>query len=211
MRLKTSVVVPGFAQLTIATAGGQATDWGGQFFAREDARISEGGAAELLLPGGLVGRVVIDAVAEGRAVVAGKVPWSEWPRLMEGGYELTEPRLTQHDGYFEARGPSAITPENWVNISEVPFEAGTKLLLDYRPVERITVPFDWFLGAGQELERLGQKVAVVATSPMAFGNSRQTILTAGLDEERQFGVFREYEEARAWLLAGGERRADGPD
>lgn len=163
--------------------------------------LREGTAAELLLPGDLVGRVVLGAPRDGLVPLRGEVPWLDWPRLMASGFETSQPRLTQQDGYFEARGPSEITPENWVNISDLPFPPGTRFLLDYRPVERIAVPFEWFLGAAQELEKLGLKVAVVATSPMAFGISRQTILTAGLDEERQFGVFRDYDEAKTWLLA----------
>lgn len=201
MRLHATEVVPGFAQLTIATDDQAPMAWGGQFFARGMTVLREGASAELLLPGDLVGRVVLGMPSDGLVPLRGEVPLSDWPRLMAGGYELSRPRLIQQDGYLEARGASEITPENWVNISDVPFPPGTRFLLDYRPVQRITVPFEWFLGAGQELEKLGLKVAVVATSPMAFGISRQTILTAGLDEERQFRVFRDYDEAKVWLLA----------
>jgi hypothetical protein len=48
---------------------------------------------------------------------------------------------------------------------------------------------------------MGVKVAVVAASPLAFGISRQAILTAALDEERAFRVFRDYDDGRDWLLA----------
>jgi hypothetical protein len=76
------------------------------------------------------------------------------------------------------------------------------MLVDYRPVQQIFVPFKSFLEAGETLQRVGLKVAIVASSALAFGISRQTILAAGLDEENRFRVFRDYDEALEWLLSG---------
>ncbi len=196
-------MLPGFAQLKVAAREGSAEAWSGLFFPGGSTRglPGPGTPAELLLPNHLVGRTTVGPTTDGALALAGETPWPTWAELFASERDPEVPTMVSRDGYFEARGPSVISVDNWVTVDQLPFERGQRLLLDYRAVNAITVPFEWFLGAAEGMEALGLKVAVVAASPLAFGISRQAIQTAALDEDRSFRVFRDYEEARLWLLA----------
>jgi hypothetical protein len=203
LRLDAGVTHPGFTQLKFAARGGAIEAWSGLFFpGMPIATIPSAGAeSELVLPNELVARAFVGEEENGALELAGRTPWAEWSDLFRAESEPEAPILFSHDRYLEARGPSTISIENWVTVDQLPLRRGERLLLDYRPVKAVTVPFEWFLSAAEGLERMGVKVAVVAASPLAFGISRQAILTAALDEERAFRVFRDYDDGRDWLLA----------
>lgn len=198
LRYQAGREVDGFAELALETDNLHLAAWGGHFYASNQPLPPEGAAVEVLFPNGIVGRAVMGAAEPGGTVLGGVTPFPQWDALLEtvgdDGVSIVE-----HDGYLEARAGSAITPANWVPVESFGLQPGQRMLIDYRPVRQILVPLSVYLSAAETLDALGLKVAVVATSPIAFGISRQTILTAGLDEERAFRVFRDYSEAVAWL------------
>lgn len=93
--------------------------------------------------------------------------------------------------------------EEWVPAESLPFPPGFKVLLNYTDITTVEVPLEMFVHAANVMAERGIKVAALATLDVIFGVSRQTILTAGLPEGEQFAVFRDRDEAVAWLLSPG--------
>jgi hypothetical protein len=199
LRVEGSQQLRGFGQVVAADGDG----WSGRFFAAERLlSMPARGEVELLLPGEVVAPAIAEFERDGLYALQGTAPSPSWTELTTGrGHEDDLPETVQREGYFESRGGSRITLENWIPVSAMPqMPPGTRWLIDYRPVKEILVPFDWFLEAGRELAAMGVRVAVVAEHPVVFGVSRQTIQAAGIEEGDQFAVFREYVDAAAWLL-----------
>lgn len=117
--------------------------------------------------------------------------------------------IAQRDGYLEVRGSGDLTPADWVPAENLPFPPDTRVLIDYSEVTSIGVPLEVFVHAARVMAEKRLKVAVYATLDVIFGVSRQTIMTAGLPEGEQFAVFREREQAVAWLISPrGRSRMD---
>jgi len=202
LRLPAAELLRGFAELESPAATGERDSWSGLFFPGGGGLGLRGGEpAELLLPGDVVGRTLVASRESGLIRLVGIPPWPDWQgieRDLDGDRELS---TELHPEFVEVHAPPRITPANWVPVEQLPLVAGQKLLLDYQTVQEILVPLPWFFAAAEKLDRMGLKVAVVASSPIAFGISRQTILTAGLDEGVAFGVFHDRDEAVAWLVS----------
>ncbi|MEO8540725.1 MAG: hypothetical protein ABI577_13380 [bacterium] len=205
LRLWEAREISGFVQLEIAAPGGDGAPWTGLFVAadRQEVAIADG-PAELIVPDAFIARATVVAPKLGLFLLTGLFPPTpEWEAKLEDSEGVLErPELFEREGYLEARGPKRITLRNWEPVNELPpFPPGTRLLIDYRPVREVLVPFDWFLAAGVSFAEMGVRVAVVADHPVAFGVSRQTLLTAGLEDGTTSAVFKDYEEARTWLLS----------
>ena len=204
LHLQAGELVPGFAQIILKAVGSELTSWDGQFFVGTGSTsLSKGASAELVLPHEVVARAIVNSNAGGVVALSGRERWQGWEELIHDVAEPQTPTFIARDGFAEIRAAPVISPANWVPADSLPIEPGQRMLVDYRPVNQIFVPFQSFVEAGETLERLGAKVAVVASTALAFGISRQTILTAGLDEENRFRVFWDYNEALLWLLADG--------
>ncbi len=201
LQLREDDVLPGFAEISLEAVDSELTSWDGRFFSGSvTPELLKGASTELLLPRDITVAATVNSNEGGILSLSGRDRWQSWEELIREVEEVEGPTLVVKDGYMEVRGASVISPANWVDAGTLPVREGQKMLVDYRPVQQIFVPFQSFVEAGETLERLGAKVAVVASSALAFGISRQTILTAGLDEERRFRVFWDYDEALLWLL-----------
>ncbi|MGE0601849.1 MAG: hypothetical protein AB7J35_20395 [Dehalococcoidia bacterium] len=202
LHLKAGEKLPGFAQIIIEAAEDRLTAWDGQFFAGVAIpELHRATSAELVLPGDGVAHATVAANAGGVFSISGQEQWPGWEELLKNAEEPPAPEFFVRDGFVEVRAAPVISPANWVPADSFPIRQGQRMLVDYRPVTQIFVPFTSFLDAAETLQRLGARVAVVASSGLAFGISRQAILTAGLDEEHSFRVFWDYDEALVWLLA----------
>ncbi len=96
--------------------------------------------------------------------------------------------------------PAQLMPGTWLPGGELPhLEPGTRILLDCTGVEEISVPVESIAVAGQQLHRMGVKLALLAGRPLVFGLARQAIQLAGLPEGQAFAAFMEREEALRWL------------
>ncbi|MGE3073856.1 MAG: hypothetical protein AB7N24_07165 [Dehalococcoidia bacterium] len=203
MQLRAGETLPGFAQIIIQAAENRLSSWNGQFFAGGASEgLHSSTTADLVLPGDGVARATVASNSGGVFSISGEEQWPGWESLLTEVEVPQTPEFFEREGFVEIRAAPVISPGNWVPADNFPIQHGQRMLVDYRPVTQIFVPFKAFLDAADTLQRLGARVAVVASSALAFGISRQTILTAGLDEENAFRVFWNYDEALVWLMAG---------
>lgn len=114
--------------------------------------------------------------------------------------------MTVNDGEPDIEvwvAPAHIAPDTWLPGGELPRRApGTRILLDCTGVTEVTVPVESIAVAGQQLYRMGVKLAILAGGPLVFGLARQAIQLAALPEGQAFAAFLDREEAVRWLRAG---------
>lgn len=193
--------VVGLAEVWAVGREGERTAWQARFFSREPMPFSVGTRAALVLPEEFVAEGTVEAITDRRVDVQGTFLEADWRRIMQFAETVEGVRIRAHEGHFELVGPAEVTRENWVLAPMVGLPYGARLLFDYRSVQRIDVPLEWFLAAAEQAIDMGMKIAVVTATPAAFGLMRQTALTAGIDEERSFRAFPDFDEAKSWLLA----------
>ena len=204
LRVRASDVVPGFARFVIRCVEGEPEQLSGTFIAGGPSHsLDDTEAAELLLPRDFVGRATIAERRPGMFSLEGVLPWPEWRTLTddESVASADSPVATERPAFLEVRSGSRITPRTWLRGEDLPLRPGIRVLLDYRPVEEILVPLDWFVSAGEAFDHLGARVAMIASSQVALGMLRQTGEHRPLEGAgARFQVFRDYAEARLWLL-----------
>lgn len=158
-------------------------------------------AAELLLPGDLVGRAVLGANDHGAIAIEGVLPWTGWQRLLEDEDEERERVIiSQKPGYLELKAPARITSRNWVTSEDLHLMAGQRVLLDYRGVCEVLAPIGSFVAAALDIERLRLRVAAVAAGPLVLGITRLAAARANAEGSHHIRMFEDYDEARFWLL-----------
>jgi hypothetical protein len=111
-------------------------------------------------------------------------------------------QLFAHDAYVELRlngvvdAPEELSESEWSVVGSV-----NRVLVDYSDVEQMNVDPYTLAGRARKNEERGIKVAVFAPRPALFGLNRQVLQLAGAGEGRTARVFRDRDEAVAWLVA----------
>jgi hypothetical protein len=202
VRLQPSTTVPGFATLEIDCGTDGPRSLRGLFVPGGPTRgLDAGVAAELFLPGDVVGRAVLGASDQGAIGIEGVLPWAGWQRLLEDDDEARERVVvSQKPGYLELKAPARITSRNWVTSEDLHLQAEQRVLLDYRAVREVLAPIGSFVSAALDIERLGLRVAAVASGPLVLGISRLAAARANAERSRHIRMFQDYDEARFWLL-----------
>lgn len=112
-----------------------------------------------------------------------------------------EHRVVQHDGFSELHLVGALTADDLKGAAA--YAPGTgidRLLVDFTDVVSCTIPPYAMTRLTQQVEAAGIRVAVCAPQAAFFGFNRQVIQLAGLKENESARVFRDREEAVAWLM-----------
>jgi hypothetical protein len=79
--------------------------------------------------------------------------------------------------------------------------ARRRLLIDFGAVEEFNPDVYFMADVTRRTEALGIRVAIHAPALATFGLNRQAILLSGAREGETVRVFRDFEEARTWLLS----------
>ena len=203
VRVRAAEDFPGFARLRIHCEEGEPRSLSGMFVAGgATAALANTIAAELLLPGEMVARANISARHGELFNLEGVLPWPQWRLLTDDVATPLDASVAEtKSGILEVRAGRRITARNWLRSEDLPLEPGVRLLMDYRQVQEILVPLEWFETSADALEALGARVALVASNQVAVGLLRQTRRRgATTDPGACFQLFRDYSEARLWLL-----------
>lgn len=114
-------------------------------------------------------------------------------------------RVVPHRAFTEVFSDGSLTSAE-IDAAPVPFlaaEATRPVLLNCATVGRVDAPVTLIQRLLRVATERHSKVAVFATNPLLFGVAREAILSSGLGEGWAIAVFRERDEAVAWLESDG--------
>jgi hypothetical protein len=112
-------------------------------------------------------------------------------------------QVLDHEGYQELH----LSGRLLADLLEVRLDAlaqAPRILVDYGDVTEIGLPAERMVQLARETDSRGARVAVYAPSPLAFGWNRQVLQLAGAREGVTVSVFKERDQAVAWLVSDGE-------
>lgn len=194
LRMRASETVPGFASIVVSGETQATALWTGRFVSGGELK-STPRSVELLLPGERVVRASAASETGGIFTLTGEAPWPEWTLHSAAGFEQSS-----RPGFLEVRCARVVTRESWLRAEDLPLEAGLRMLLDYRPLEEILVPLEWFFESAELLASLNAKVAAVIGGPVGLGLLRESARRPAETRPANLRAFRDYDEARLWLL-----------
>jgi hypothetical protein len=195
LRFRAADTIPGFASVVLGRKASASSLWIGQFVAGGGLKSFEHGSVELLLPGDRVVRATAEVRDSSVFHLVGESPWPEWALHPASRFEQTT-----RGGFLEIRCARQITADNWLRSEDLPLARGQRVLMDYRALEEILVPLDWFFDAGELLAVLETKVAAVIGGQVGLGLLQEGGKRPPQARPSQFRMFHDYDEARLWLM-----------
>lgn len=126
-----------------------------------------------------------------------------WAGGIETPGENLPYQVLRHDDYLEVRLEGVI--EAALDFDQPPFNqrSGQRVLVDYTGVTDVRADAYVLAEQARRAEAAGLKVAVFAPRPSLFGLNRQALLLGAVREGISAGVFKDLDEARAWLRSTG--------